>query len=475
MYKKITAVLLMTCSLVACTKNFEKINTNPNAPIDPEPQLLLRQVIYDFGENMSYEGFVAGNLLGQYFTMVDFNLFDRHNLNAPQFGGKPWNFIYTNLRDNETILQIARSKPVNAVYEGPALVLKSYMAAHLTDIYGNVPYYEALKGKEGNVTPAYSTQESIYTGEGGILDNLKKAVAIMEGYNGSTKLNGDILFNGDLKKWIRFANSLRIKYLVRISGKKNVSQELQQIYTEGNFIQANANNAKFDFTDGAPNNFRFATLRIGDFNLFIMSKTFEDILKTNQDPRIATFFRPTSKDPSKYAGLVNGPDASKTSITIADYSLAGTIFRENTGDLDANFMTAWETGFLLAEAAQKGLISADAKMLYDQAITASFEYWQTPMPQNYLTTAPVMYDNSLEQVITQKWIANMLNGFEGWIEWRRTGFPQLQPVQASLNGGAIPTRMPYPADEAALNTANYNNATATLQGNNVNAKTWWDD
>ena len=133
-------LLLVIIIISSCTKDFEEINTNPNAPVDVQPELLLRKVLFDYQEQMSYEGFVAGNLLGQYFTAIDFNLFDRHSLTEPQFGGNPWDILYINLRDNEIILDKARSNPTFEVYEGPALILKAYMTAALTDIYGDVPY-----------------------------------------------------------------------------------------------------------------------------------------------------------------------------------------------------------------------------------------------------------------------------------------------------------------------------------------------
>ena len=123
--------LVLTTS---CTKDFEDINTNPNAPNTVQPSLLLRQVIYDFGEQMSYEGFVAGDLLSQHRTALDFNLFDRHDLKSPQLGGNPWPIFYTNLRDNEIILTQSRTTTLLQVYEGPALILKAYMAAGLTDL-----------------------------------------------------------------------------------------------------------------------------------------------------------------------------------------------------------------------------------------------------------------------------------------------------------------------------------------------------
>ncbi len=476
-----TGLLLLAILFAgACTKDLDTINTNPNAPIEATPSLLLRKVIYDYGEQMSYEGFTAGNLLGQYFTAIDFNLFDRHSLTEPQIGGNPWPVLYSNLRDNEILLGQSRDNPSFAVYEGPSLILKAYMTAALTDIFGDVPYSEALQGKSGNVTPKYDKQEDIYLAPGGILDNLDKGIAAIQNYAGAQRLDGDILFSRNLNAWKTFANSLKIKYLMRISYRVDVSAQLQAIYATGDFMKTNAQNAKFDFTNGAPNNFRMATLRAGDFNLFIMSLTSEEILKGLNDPRMAVFFRPIGNDPTKtqYEGLLNGPNASATSISVADYSLTGTIFRERTGDLDANFMTAWETQLFLAEAAERGLITANAQTLYETGVLLAFEYWQTPIPADYLTNGAAAYGNNgadkIAQILTQKWLANTVNGYEGWIEYRRTGIPALKTIAASLNNNLIPVRMPYPTDEDALNNINFSAAAAVTNNNSINAKVWWD-
>lgn len=480
---KYTLSFLLAVALLAvsCKKNFEEINTNPNAPNEVQPGLLLRQVIYDYGEEMAYEGFVAGNLLGQHFTMVDFNLFDRHSLSDPQLGGNPWPMIYTNLRDNELLLKQSRSAATFAVYEGPALILKAYMAAALTDIYGDVPYSEALQGTAGNTAPAYDSQEDIYRGAAGILENLDAGIAALEKYSGAQGLEGDILFDGDLDAWISFAHSLKIKSLMRISGQENVGSELQSIFDQGDYMQFAAQNAVFDFTNERPNSFRMQQLRDGDFNLFVLSETMEEIMDHYNDDRIEVLFRPVGNDTATvpFRGLLNGPDASQTSISVSEYSLTGTIFRENTGDLDANFMTAWETYFLLAEAAERGLISADAQTLYNQAVTLAFAYWQTPLPDDFLVagttswTGPDANPDKLELILTQKWIANSINGYENWIEYRRTGYPALKTISASLNGDLIPVRMPYPTDEAALNAANFNRATGG-NGNAINTPVWWD-
>lgn len=463
--------------LVSCTKDFEAINTNPNAPVNVQPELLLRQVIYDYGDEMAYEGFVAGNLLGQYFTAIDFNLFDRHSLTEPQFGGNPWPTLYKNLRDNELIIQQAQANPTQAVYEGPALILKAYLTMALTDLYGDAPYSEALKGTEGNVTPVYDTQESIYLDEGGILDNLNQGIDFINSYMGSTPLNGDLLFDGDLESWARFAQSLRIKALMRISDRVDVRAALQDIADTENYIQSNAQNAVFNFSESQPNNFRMVNLRAGDFNLFILSETMQEILSDLNDPRLSVFFRPTANNEELFQGFLNGPDASQTSISVADYSLTGRIFREEPGSLQANFMTAWETSFLLAEAAERGFINGDAKAHYETAVQLAFQYWNTPMPIDYLSAGPAAYglnnQNKLAQIGTQKWVANLINGYEGWIDQRRTGYPTLKPIAASLNNDLIPVRMPYPTDEAALNAQNFEAATSE-DGNSVNVRVWWD-
>ncbi len=476
---KLLSLLCLVILAWSCTKDFEEINTNTNNPNSVQPSLLLRQVIYNFGDEMSYEGFAAGDLLSQYRTALDFNLFDRHALKSPQLGGNPWPIFYTNLRDNEIILTQSREVETFTVYEGPALILKAYMTAGLTDIFGDVPYSEAFNGVNGTVTPKYDLQEDIYMKDGGILDNLDKGIAAINNYSGVIGLEGDILFDGDLDAWVTFANSLKIKALLRISGKINVASQMQAVFDTGNYFTTNSQNAIFNFTNTDPNSFRLAQLRIGDFNNYVLSETNENVLKELNDTRIAKFFRPTeSSNGTEFEGLINGVDASSISIELANLSLSGTTFREDTSTLDANFLTAWETYFNLAEAAERGLISSDARNLYETGVALAFEYWQTELPADYLT-GPAAYDapgtTPVQQIITQKWIANIINGYEGWTEWRRTGFPEFLPVAASLNNGLIPVRMPYPAEEEALNAENYQQAANATNGNDINVPVWWDE
>ncbi|MFT7121148.1 MAG: hypothetical protein ACJAZ9_001326 [Neolewinella sp.] len=472
--KNIIGLLSILFLFTTCTKDFEGINTNENAPSEVQPELLLRQVLYGYGDAMSYEGFVAGNLLSQHFSMIDFNLFDRHALSSPQEGGNPWPILYTTLRDNETILDLSRANPASAVYEGPALVIKAYLAMTLTDMFGDVPYYDAFRGRSsGEVTPAYDSQESIYTGTGGIMDILEQAVNIMDADAGVQRLGGDILFDGDLDGWINFANSLRIKALMRISDRVSPGNQIQEIFNTGRYMNVPNRDATFEFTAGPPNSFPLATARIGIFNVFLMSATAEDILRPLNDSRTAVLYRPSAVN-GGFRGIINGIDAS-SGITPDNFSRPGTIWRENTGDLEFNFMTSWETDFLLAEAALKGHLDEEPEEWFQRAVVQAFAYWKTERPAGYFNNLdPFTAENGLEQIITQKWIASIGNAYEGWTEWRRTGFPALRPVEASLNAGLYPVRMPYPSDEQALNFENYQAAAAATDDNSINVRVWWD-
>jgi hypothetical protein len=158
---------------------------------------------------------------------------------------------------------------------------------------------------------------------------------------GATPLNGDIVFNGDLDGWIRLANSLRFKALMRISAVRDVAAELQELYDLGagagaELIRNNAENATFDFAAGPPNSFAFATARIGIFNVFLMSETAEEILTGLDDPRAGVLYRPSAAN-GDFNGIINGIDAS-SAIVPDQFARPGTIWREHTGDLDFNYL-----------------------------------------------------------------------------------------------------------------------------------------
>ena len=468
--------LALLAAAAGCTGEFDELNTNPNTPTEVPPALLLRQVTFDLADELSYEGFTGGANLGQYFSAVPgFNAFDRGDLLAPQFGGNPWPALYTNLRDIRLLREQAADDPSAGIYAGPAMVLEAYVGAVLTDLFGDVPFAEAGAGRDGTYAPTYDRQADIYLGPDGLLDLLERAVAQIDAREGAGRLEGDVLYGGEPEAYARMANSLRLKLLLRSSARLDAGQlaAIEDLYAEGRYIDEAAEDATFAF-GGAPNDFRFARARRGDFANYLESLTADSILTTLGDPREAVFFREAAG--GGLVGVVNGlsPDAALSTDTV---SLPGIIFREEADRLRANFATAWETSLVLAEAAARGYLDADARALYERGVRQAFAYWGAELPTGYLTSGPAAFDDerALEQIATQRWIANLGNGYEGWIEWRRTGHPRFYRPASSLNDGLIPIRFPYPVNEQALNADNYAEAIARIGGgNSPNAPVWWD-
>ena len=466
--------VFVSAIITGCTTDFEDLNTNPNAPTDVSPELLLRQVIYDYADHMSFEGFTGGANLGQYFSAdPGFNRFDRGDLLAPQFGSNPWPRLYTNLRDIEIVLEKSRASEQAAVYEGPALVLRTLIAANLTDIFGDVPYTRAVAGAEGEVAPAYDEQEDIYLGPEGIFASLAAAIEVMEAYDGPIALAGDELFAGDLGGWIRFANSLRLRYALRASDAADASAlpDVQAIVDGGAYIQTREEDAAFRF-GGAPNDFGFARARVGDFNNYLMAETIDSVADALEDPREELWFREAAN--GGFNGIDNGIPTEDFTYDGGDVSFPGTIWRENSTQLSFAFMTSWETAFVIAELAQRGLVAADAEEVYEQGVRDAFAYWGVALPDDYLGRTGVVYDGTLTPIRTQRWLASIGQGYEGWIGWRRTGLPEFRTPLASLNDGRIPIRFPYPVDEQALNTEAYEEAIDRIGGeNSANVGVWW--
>ena len=217
--------LLLLFSFGACN-NLEEFNVNTNAPEEVAPQFLLSNVLFQAANNNSLQGWHAGNLLAQHTANIEFLAVDRYNLgsNTPL-----WNASYRLLNDLNTIVNSEQS---NDAYLGIAMVLKANLGALLTDLWADVPFFEAIQ--DGNFTPVFDTQEAIYNNPGGILDLLEQAVELL--LNTDAPVAGDIMYGGDLSQWIKFANSLRLRYLLRISGQQDVSQAMQAIVDAGQFI-----------------------------------------------------------------------------------------------------------------------------------------------------------------------------------------------------------------------------------------------
>ena len=482
------SLVVMLGFATGCDKDFEEINTNPNVPNAVTPNLLLPNIIRSGANEIVGTGWSIGNIVIQHTAKIQFVNEDRYlwgNINGI------WNTTYGNLRELENMYTIAsNSVPVQRNYQGIALVLKSWYMALATDCYGDIPYSEAIKGKTGVTSPKYDTQEQIYTT---LLADLETANGLLSPSNEA--IQGDILFNGNALRWKKMANSLRLRYLMRISKKKDVKAAMQAILsnpTANPIFESNADQAALRYLPTVPNQFPTYTYRVGSIDEFRLSKTMEDRLKAYNDPRITVFARPTvasvaAGNPT-YAGIPNGLDdvsalvynggAQNLSRIGTAYYIDGfgTPSDRELGIAQGMFMSYAELQFILAEAAQKGLITGDAKAYYEKGIKASFDYYGLSLPADYLTRPAIAFDpaKALEQIGTQKWIALFFSGLEAWFDWRRTGYPALQAGVSNLNNNRIPVRFIYPTSEYSLNKASVEAAVQRQGPDNINTKVWWE-
>lgn len=468
-------ILILFGSLIVLTacKKFDEANLNPNAPEKVNPQFLLSNVLSEATNNQAYWGWHAGSFLAQHASNLEFLPIDRYDLGNNE---GLWNETYRLMND---LQDISTSEEGNEAYTAVSQVLMAHQLSLLTDLWTNVPYFEALQGKNsGNFTPKFDSQESIYLNKNGILDLLRTAAATLS--TSKASIQGDFMYNGNLNKWQRLANSLRVRYLLRISKKTDVSIELQQILDEGMLFLSNADQAAVPYLNSAPNQWTIYTEREGRYVDVRMSTSAQQILEKFSDPRMGVFYKPTVNSlggTAAYSGIPNGLSReSQNAYDLNDVSLMGSFLRDIPDGVSASFMTYAELQFCLAEAAQRGLISGNASTFYATAIQASFDFYKTPLPNNYLTQTEVVLDGSadLERILNQKWLASFMNGYEAWFDIRRTGYPNLTVPQDNLNGDVYPVRYRYPSTEQAVNGANYSAAVTTIGGDNYNSKGWWE-
>jgi hypothetical protein len=500
--KKMLLVVAMIVVVTACDNGFESVNTNGNVPLAVTPDLLLSGVIRNTLNDQVHEAWGIGNIVVQHTAKIQFVNEDRY-LWGERTG--VWSSIYGNMRNVQNIIQAAEgATPVQNNYLGIALIMKSWMFSIATDAYGDIPYSEATAGKlSGLYTPKYDTQESIYEG---ILADLERANQLLG--TSTEAVSGDLLYNGSVSSWKKLANSLKVRYLMRISNKKDVSAQLQSVVNSQPLFESNADNAALAYLSSPPNQWPKYGDRVGSVDEFRLSKTLGDYLTSVSDPRLAVFARPTEKSVAdgapKIEGIPNGLEdtqalsynggpqgVSRIGLTFAclvcnDTGMPAPIPNAARSLL----MTYSELQFLLAEAREKNLITTgSAEAYYHNGIEANFDYYagivpaeygiNTKMPAGYLAQAEIAYTGSTEDKLrkigTQKWVALFYNGLEAWFDWRRTGYPVLVPGASNLNDDRIPIRYIYPTSEQSLNDENLEAAVGRLGGDNINIAVWWDN
>jgi hypothetical protein len=468
----LSATLLL--SVTSCKKTLEDINKNPNASENAQPDYLLTGAIKNIADTYwgTANNMDASLLFVQNWSKIQYTDPDRYIYSNSSFQ-ELWTTAYTKgITNFNEIIRLADAES-NPNYKGVALVLRSWTFSLLTDAYGDIPYKQAANIKEF-LTPAYDKQKDVYFA---LLDDLKAAQASLN--TSGPVIAGDIIYNGNIGKWKKFANSLRLRIALRIADREpeKSKQVLADIQAEGSgYISDNSEIAQLIYST-SPNQNPISNL-FDTRDDYRISQTIVNKLFELNDPRLSIYASKTQDPtPKTYVGLPNGllvGDASNYGFTKT--SKPGTYFLAPSAP--AVIISYAEVLFDRAEAAARGFTAEDPATLYKNAIQASLQQYNVGVNDiaTYLALPAVQYDasNYKKSIGDQKWIALFGQGLEAFAEWRRLDYPQLTPAVAGTLGGKIPVRFIYPGTEQSLNGTNYNAAVASQGADVLTTKLWFD-
>ena len=472
MLKKLSYIIIFALALSSCNSTLDDINKNPNATETPLAPYLLTGTLKQGADLYwgSESNFNSSLLFVQHWAKIQYAEPDRYDVSNTSFTSL-WNTGYSTLiTDLNTILNFS-DQQANSNYKGIALTLRSWTFLLLTDAYGSIPYKEAgLK-----VTPAYNTQKEVYTG---LLEDLKQAQSLLGTANGA--VTGDLAYKGNITKWKKLVNSLRLRIALRISDKEPAlaKQAVIDATTDAaGVISSNSEIFQFIYTSSPQQNPASAWFETRDD--YRISKTLVDKLYELSDPRLPVYAQlPSDASVGKYVGGANGlSNSAANSQGFAKTSKPGTYFL--TSQSPAVIFTYSEVLFDLSEAVARGYIAGDAEQFYKNAITASFNQFgitDATVISNYLNQPIVKYDatNYAKSIGTQKWIAFFGQGLDAFAEWRRLDYPQLTAGPATVLDGQLPSRFFYPGTEQSLNGTSYQ-ASVAVQGKDLlTTKLWFD-
>jgi hypothetical protein len=503
----VIAVLLFTIPN-ACTENFDRINVSPTAVQQDrfnENLLFTRSLVYGalrYTEFQRAQHLYANHYIQYYATSVGFFETDRY-ITRNDWLTDYWNAAYADFgMQCKQAIDIASKNPDKINKVAIARIWKVFIMHRITDLWGDVPYTDAFTGK---ITPQYESQSEIYPK---MLNELRDAVASFDPSKTLTFGSSDLIYGGSINSWIRFGNALRLRLAMRISNVAPAlaEQHVKEVLNDGRLISSNTESAVMrygrDFGNADENVQPMALIR--SFNEYRASKTLVDFLQNNNDPRLRIYIDPAVVG-GQFVGLQNGlsPEALNN-LNVNSYSKESLIISNLYAP--SSLLIYPEVLFLRAEAVVKGWATGSAQQFYEEGIRASINYWvdvnqnlRTRVPATdiaampviniseadittYLQRPAIVYNpaKALEQIITQKWLANINQGFEAYADYRRTGFPLLNPIPnagglSETGGSSMPVRLRYPADEQVLNRVNYQQAVANQGPDLMTTKVWWDN
>lgn len=488
-YTPLLAILLVT----GCTKNFEDINTDPDALKDVPPQNMLVNVLRSAGEQFGGDVDGYGTFAG-YIVKIQYpdNLGGLNPTNNTY--GNRWAACYENITQMKDLLKKTDDKA--QVYKNIRIVAKiwnNYMWSYLLDGWGDIPYSEAFKGRpeDGSVLKAkYDKQEDIFPA---VLADLKTLADELAAGVGTDELGAyDVIYFKDgrskdeaiqaqMLNWQKFCNSLRMRIAMRISAvapalSKATIEEIAGNKDKYPVIERNADNCQLAYPGNLPYMEPWYKTGINDarLNNWGMFDIFINHMNETKDPRIASIAR--KNNAGEYVGFVNG--AENNPSPLSSISWIGENYINNPAGTTP-FYNACETYYILAEAALAGYnVGISAKDAYEKAVSLSMEdnKINAAAIATYLAGAG-QFDGTKERIYWDMWIALFKQNFEAWNLYRRTGIPttnypsKLQKFE--VNHTDQPWRLPYPNNEYLYNTENTKAASAGVVDFAWGKRLWW--
>jgi len=493
-WRSVVGLVLIMGTAACHTDSITNANRNPNDPTSAPPGALFTNAAITSVRRWTGFGSVA--VLAQHFSSVLYPTVDSYlTLQATNTNGSFTSAYTSDLADLRQVIQVGRAAGNAGIY-GPAVVLQTWDFSNLTDQWGDIPYSEALSADSGVVTPKYDAQKDIYSDFFIKLAQAANDMAAVPG-GGPTLGGSDPIYNGNLDKWRRFANSLRARQAMRLVNvdAATADTELRAAFDDpAGVFQSNEDNAKITWPgDGIYDN---------PFAAGVKSRLDVRIAQTltsemEGDPRLPVYAMPvvdSSVYPGGYGGEPSGltPDSAGKWFQLASWP--GAIFGPGVtsygtyGTADglktpSYIMTYSEVMFLRAEAAERGLgglSSGEAADDYYAAIRASMEQWgvtDEAAVTTFLNRPEIAYKggvDGLEQIATQKWIALFSISPQVWAEWRRTCQPaSVIPGPATIVP-YVPRRFYYSTTEALVNADNLNAAIARQGPDDFGTRIYWD-
>ena len=470
--KKLIIIAFILVGAISCTDDFSEWNVDPKKATEVPASTLFSNAERNLVRTMKTQNVNTNifNFMAQYWTATTYPDESNYDLGSRDVPGKFWNALYTgvliDLKESTKVLNAATENVAPALLSkhnnqlALVSILEVYTYHVLVDVFGDVPFTEALD--IDNSSPVYDNDTDIYAA---LFTKLDGAIANLT-TSAASFGSADFIYEGDVLSWKKFANSLKLRMALRVKDGAKITAAIA-----GGVFTSNSDNAAFKFLSSDPySNPLWENLVQSGRSDVLVSDTFVNIIAPLNDPR-ATAYMDDNKTP-----YVGGPYGANNSF--GEFTHLGDIFHEP--DFEGVIFDYAEVKFLLAEAAARGLGGVTgAETHYNEAVTASINYWTTGADTDtYLAQSTVAYDaaNWKMSIGMQKYIALYSHGFEGWASWRIFGYPVLNaPAGAHVSaGGLVPVRFTYPADESQRNGTNYEAASAAIGGDKFNTRVFWN-